>query len=737
MLDLRKSELRKLRTLKATSKMMKIAADDTPKREAAPYAWNGQQHTWENYQYGLYMRCQILQGILKVAFFLPDRMRLGGNLPSYELFICRDTGEFLTYDRNRDKWLTAKLDMLAWPLYVYKAKKTWINPQGFSTIKEYLEMKHGGYKGLLEYQIKVRKDELKRRHKKETNPWDLDMAQTPELPKDWDRWVHKVGIPENYIFYQYTRKGINRGYCSYCEKEVPIHNPRHNKKGKCTRCRHEITFKSIGKAGRVETKSAYMYLIQRCEDGFMIRGFSGTCCYQKGKYEKPQYFYRENRRVIYDRNGHGLRAYYWGDYKHTEFRWISSGLCSTLGWYDYSGKVYGRTLPDLGKHELRRTGLVECIRDMQIVDPERYLAVLQEVPQMEQLAKAGLSDLVRECISNYYSFKSYFHTYTTGNLTKMLGLDAQGLKRLRENKGGQQFLKWLRYEKVTEKPLPDKVIAWFCSQNIDANDLKFICDRMSMVQIYNYMRRQMQESKMSSREVLDTWGDYLSMAQRFGMDTNDAIIFRVRKLRQHHDELVERCHQNKDLTICAGEILKDYPRIEEVYQSIQEIYAFSDEDYTVIVPSRIEEIILEGEKLHHCLRGSERYWGRIESRESYVLFLRRTSELEKSYYTLEVEPAGTVRQKRTMFDRQEADIEDATKFLKKWQKEISKRLTDEERELAKVSRVLRIEEFAELREKQVIIHTGHLCGHLLVDVLMADLMEVTENVPVPMLPEAA
>ena len=157
----------------------------------------------------------------------------------------------------------------------------------------------------------------------------------------------------------------------------------------------------------------------------------------------------------------------------------------------------------------------------------------------------------------------------------------------------------------------------------------------------------------------------------------------------------------------------------------------------MIVPSCIEEIMLEGEHLHHCVGGSERYWERIERKESYVLFLRRTSDLQKSYYTLEIEPDGTVRQKRTMYDRQEADIEDAKKFLKKWQKEISRRLTDEERELAKTSRVLREQEFAQLRENQVIINTGYLRGHLLVDVLMEDLMETKEGATIPALPAAA
>lgn len=714
--------------------MMKMAAEDIPKRESYSYGWGHYERTV--YEYGLYMRCQTLHGILKVAIFLPDKMRMGGNMPAYELFICRDTGEFLTYDRNRDKWLTAKLDMLDWPNYVATSQKKWINPEGHSTIKQYLGMEHGGYKGLLEYQLKVRRDELKRRHKRETDPWDLDLSQTPELPRDWNRWVRKVGIPENYIYYKYTRKGADTGYCTYCEKEVPIKNPRYNKQGRCPCCRHEVTFKSVGRAGRVDTKEAYMYLIQRCEDGFMIRGFSGSGHYAKDRYENPEYCCRENRRAIYDHNGKALRAYYWGDYKQSEMRWIATNVCGTYyGWNNYSGRIYGKTLPDLKKKELKRTGLVEIIQNVESIDPERYLAVLKEVPQMEQLAKAGFPRLVQECLSNYSPLKSYFDKHGAGNLAKMLGTDAQGLKRLRENKGGQQFLKWLQYEKVTGKPLPDHVIAWFCNQNIMAGDLKFICGRMSIVQIYNYIRRQMRENKMSGREVLTTWADYLSMAQRFGMDVNDEIIYRVRKLRQRHDELVARCNQ-KELTLRAGEVLKDYPHIEQIYKSIQNTYAFAEKDYMVAVPSCIEEIMMEGEQLHHCAGGSERYWERIERRESYVLFLRRTSNPEKPYYTLEIEPDGTVRQKRTMYDRQEADIENAKKFLQRWQKEVAKRLTEKERELAKTSRVLREREFMQLRENQVVINTGYLRGHLLVDVLMEDLME-TEEVTMPALPVAA
>lgn len=727
---MKKGELKKLRTLKATKKMIEMAANDTIKMERVG-AW-AYSRVRESYKYGLYMRCQTLNGILKVAFFLTEHMRMGADLPAYELFINRETGEFLTYDRKADRWLTAKLDMLPWPGYVIYSEKKWINPEGSRTIKRYLGVSSGGYKGILEYQLKVRADELKQRHKRETAPWDLDMEQTPELPRDWDKWVSKVGIPGNYIFYCYDRKGVTKGYCTYCEKEVPVRHPKHNEQGTCTCCRHKITYKSEGKAaGVVRTDTVYMYLLQRCEDGVMIRGFEGDRTYRKEDYRNAGCHFTEVRRVILDREGYGLRAYSWSDYKNVETRWVKTDLCdrrskSYFYYYYYSrsyeGSVYGRTLPDLAKKELRKTGLMEMAAMAKEIDPEKYLAAWKSIPELERLAKAGLGTLAMECMYGRYSTEECFKNRLSGDLKKLLGIDSQELARLRRCNGGIRFLKWLQYEKMTEKPLPDHVIRWFCQESITTDDLKFISNRMSMVQIYNYVRRQMKENRMKSGEVLTTWSDYLAMAERFHMDTQDAIIYRVRKLRQRHDELVERSH-SKSLAIKAGEILKKYPHVEQIYESIKDIYEYSDKNYSVVSPRCIEDVLREGENLHHCVGSSDRYWERIERRESYVLFLRHSNDSGKAYYTLEIEPDGTVRQKRTMYDRQEADIEDAKKFLKKWQKKVSKRIGSEEKELAQISHSLREQEFAEMREKQLIINTGELSGRLLVDVLTEDLME--------------
>ena len=376
------------------------------------------------------------------------------------------------------------------------------------------------------------------------------------------------------------------------------------------------------------------------------------------------------------------------------------------------------------KKELKTTGLPHIIRAGIKDDPEIYLVMCRKYPEIEKMIKAGLFQLKKDYLycKRYYYNDDLKIVDKESSLTKMLGIDSQELKRLRSSNGGVHMLKWLQYEKITGKEIPDHIISWFCEENIQPKDLMFIQHKMSMIAICNYVRRQMSENRMKSKEVLNTWSDYLSMAKRLGIDTDDEIIFRARKLRKRHDELVKRCH-DKDLAIRAGEILEKYPHVEEVFSSIKEKYEFSDEDYTVVVPSCIEDMLHEGNNLHHCVADSERYFDRINRQEAYILFLRKTSAPNKSFYTLEIEPSGTIRQKRTFYDRQEKDIEAATPFLLKWQNEVSKRLTEADRALAKQSVVLRNQEFAQLQKDNVIIHTGVLAGEKLVDVLVKDLME--------------
>lgn len=422
----------------------------------------------------------------------------------------------------------------------------------------------------------------------------MDYCHSLELPIE----ITFVNNPDyrksNYIYSIYLAREYLDGdillmhgdlVCTYCEKDVPIKGkPRHNKTARCSCCRHEITYKAIGKLGwRLDTEEVCVYLIQPRADGFVVREFWAGKRYLKKDLKSPERYCVEHWRTIYDADLK-RRLYYWGLYKQLSMRWIAgipayswmgaNSIYNSHG--DKPGRVYGKTLPRL-KPILKKTGLLDWIYGHRmVVNPDAYFTVCNQLPQFEQIWKAGLSRLAGECEHNPGCMHGLIKEPKSTSLTKALGLDKQGLERLRRNDGDTDFLRWLQAEKKSGKPISGEVLIWFCEQKISRSDLRFIWSKMTAVQIYNFLRRQAETSQESVQQVLTTWQDYLSMAERLGIDTNDEIIYRVKLLRQRHDELVLRCKQ-MDKKGQAAEVLKRFPKVDRICQSIKAKYEYANE----------------------------------------------------------------------------------------------------------------------------------------------------------------
>ncbi len=720
---MKKSQLKKLKILYATKQMIEMAKKEVPKK----HEYDNQ----ESFGLSLFMRCQVEKGILKASLFFTRDLRIGSHKPAYQVFVDRESGNFVTWDSALGKWREAKVDSLEWPRAFWWTQK-YISPKDNKTLQNYLGVSEGDYDGLLEYQRKIREEQLVKRHKKETDAWDQYLAQVPKLPADWDHWVDKEGIEQNYIFYDYSRKKNQKGYCSWCEKEVPIEKPRHNKEGVCPACGRKIQFKARGRAGRFWTDKWYVYLLQDCKDGMVARRFSAWRYYRKGEYETPEYTCREERRVVY---GDGLtsRTFCYGLYKKRDFRWMEADSQSynRSGFYwhyfkeKYEGRLYGISLSDPECRGLERTGLLQFAQQNEQVDPEQYFYQLRKKPYLERLVKCGLFRLSGEV----YDGKAALEIKESSDFAKSIGIDRHRLKRLREHNGGSRYLRWLILEKSQGKEIPDSVIDYFSSHSIEANDLDFILGQMSVIRIKNFLEKQHKLSGRPPKELLSTWRDYLSMSVRLKRDITRELFFKPRNLLESHDEAVRLCG-NKEIAMRAAEVTGKYPDVDKLCQSMKEKFEFADKKYCIVAPEKVEDILYEGQALGHCANSSDIYYERIQNRESYILFLRKAEEPDKPYYTLEVEPDGTIRQKRTVGDRQNKDLEDAVEFLRKWQEEIQKRLTLEDYRLAEESSRLRAEEFKKLREEKAKIWHGHLQGQLLADVLERDLMEAVRSAKV-------
>ena len=190
------------------------------------------------------------------------------------------------------------------------------------------------------------------------------------------------------------------------------------------------------------------------------------------------------------------------------------------------------------------------------------------------------------------------------------------------------------------------------------------------------------------------------------------MVYRPKELRRRHDEAVAEI-ELREAELKADEYSRRFPEAEKVLKEIKERYEYENDTYMIMVPSRIVEIVEEGRALHHCAGNTDRYFDRIAQRETYICFLRKKAEPEVAYYTIEVEPSGTIRQHRGYLD-EEPEIELVKPFLREWQKAIRKRLTENDRKYAAISAVKREQNIEELKAKN---NTRVLEG------LMEDFME--------------
>lgn len=173
------------------------------------------------------------------------------------------------------------------------------------------------------------------------------------------------------------------------------------------------------------------------------------------------------------------------------------------------------------------------------------------------------------------------------------------------------------------------------------------------------------------------------MAKKIGENLKDSIVYRPRELERRHDEAVIAL-QEIDTKQRAEELREKFPNMEKVCREITPIYqSLKDEKYAVLVPQKIEDIIKEGKALHHCVGTQECYFDRISRKTSYIVFLRRQEELEKEFYTMEIEPDGNIVQKSKDYNRMGEEYEEAEPFLKKWKKNVLKKIRNQKKDPTK------------------------------------------------------
>lgn len=564
------------------------------------------------------------------------------------------------------------------------------------------------------------------------------MATVPEPRNRFRKWA--VSVVENHIMYMlpFRKKKTTKTLCSACQTQNEFERGtiKPGKLAVCSSCGAKCTVKRVDYENQNPVTgyrfSKEVLLFQKIDDEFCERHFSlayhadingehmdmveiGRIFYPAGSFSSdwkgdPETTKDKKQSIYFNKYNPWTGETFWDD------RNLSG--CSVI--VLRNGPVYTRNITKKMFEGTRyQYCAMELVKNRMSITPIDYLKKYDRMPQaMEMFVKMGMYRMAAGL--SLYDFNG------DGKPWERLGISKKNFNRLRHINGGRRALNWMRYEDGTGKTVDDETIKFFERESIDPDDISFVMDRMSGRQIMNCITRQHRQRKTDTKEILRLWRDYLSMASRMKMDVQKEIVYKPADIKQAHDDLVKLC-DNRNVMKRADEIVQKYPDVDDILWSIREKYEYSDDKYAVVVPKKIEDIIYEGRTLGHCLDKSDIYFDRIQRRESFIVFLRRMDDIKKPYYTMEIEPDGTTRQKRTTGDRQDKDFQEAVSFIRKWQGEVKKRLDRNDKNLAAQSAKLREEEFKELRKNQTKVWHGMLAGKLLADVLEADLMVASEH----------
>lgn len=723
---MRKEELRNLKRINATPKMVELARNNKGEQKYKGKGYGG-SYLSKSTLYDIMLRCQTRGKYLMVCIFFPDKVAAGELTPTYEIYCNHEGNEFITRILRKGeelRWSTAMVDNLdsvygsLSNAYWYEGaeKRIWQNEEGKASISGFLETEKKGIHGLLEWQRKARNRKILEAEQRQQAPWDADMALVPGVLPSFKAWMLKETPEKHFIIYKYDKKGAKEGFCSHCKRTVPVVKPRHNEDTKCPKCGVKAKYKVSSKIKTLAVNGHTAQCIQKIKGGIVIREFEHEQTYRNVDYRTPKCRISETHRTLIMEDGTS-RRYTYGFYKNKKHRWIprEGGYWN----YNYSKTMlYRKNLASIKKTFLKNSAI--DLWEKLPVGTEEYLVAENGNPAVEKLARIGMFTLAADLIRTSYD-KDLMNQDAT-ELTRMLKIDGARLKRLKAIDGEVIHLRWYQYEKMVNRVWPDEMIEDFGDSGFkDSSTFGFLPMPLSLVKIWNYLKRQQDLCGERMSQIVRTWDDYLDMARKAKFNIQSEQIWKPKDLKAAHQQVV-LVLQKGEMEKEAKKLEKKWPKVNGNLPKLQK-FEYSDGTYTILAPKGVIDIVKEGTALRHCVHTCDFYFDRIQKDETYLFFLRKAEQEDVPWYTLEVEPSGNIRQKRTTGDNQNKDFEEAVKFLKKWQKEFKKRMSEEEKALGIKANQARLDEYAKLREDGNRVWHGKLAGQLLADVLENDFME--------------
>lgn len=431
-----------------------------------------------------------------------------------------------------------------------------------------------------------------------------------------------------YLFIK-NDNGVNKAYCSKCGKEFETEHIKHNEVGICPVCGAKVEVKSL-RYGRKKCKNeaCFYYFEKSVVDPNMVvcKGYYVSKDYEVD-YKNPKIEYELYAIYIFEnKKAHMLKRNWWrGRYElrssifDFDQGWLAPMMCYCS--FESIGEAIKDTYFQYMPYKMfeGHYSMVKLFNE--------YC----KYPWIEQLCKIGFSSIIKDKLEGKHIYNCL--NYRGKNVFKILRLSRKDVKDIRTSNieitplflsiYQMQVKDNSRLSPVECKKIKDTFGGHFAH-------LVNVLKHTNMRKAVKYINKQYRKYEKSNNyfyyksNVVVTWSDYISDCIKLEMDlTCENMLFPKNVYTAHQNTIAQ-------VKIKASEYLNS--RIRKRLNSLEK-YKFEYNNLIIRAAESSNELIKEGEILHHCVGG---YAEKYASGKTNIFVIRKEDKLNIPYYTLEL-----------------------------------------------------------------------------------------------------
>ena len=525
--------------------------------------------------------------------------------------------------------------------------------------------------------VEQTRQEMKKRSMEERGElMDEDYRLCPEaLPEGLIDYIHREVLPKDRVII-YKRGNVN-GICTVCGTQVRAMGRRFTQSAyaTCPNCGARVSCVLEDGCAFAANYIENIVAVQKGTDGKTV--FFRQWLLRRdhtARWEHIEDFLQETVRYAIRgaKTAKWQKQGKWNYYMKTEryeldewTRWSDNRIYNG-GYYFYTGGIE-EALSGTAMQYADLDGYLAAERHNK--NPIYFLEYHAKYPVIEFLWKAGYRNIVHNRIFGMSKENRNAIRWERKKLKDCFKFPLRILKLMPPEEWNLNDIQrvndlWERYGgKIT-----DTEIQLVLESKVDIQLWSRATAYASVGKILKYIQKQTEKRKeenpdrrnVSKDESARIYRDYLQECEQLRIDLQDKEILFPKDLTAAHNRTMEQVKFEKNKA--------DQEKFQKAVEKLEK-FAWSEGEFFIRPAREQMELMAEGKTLHHCVGG---YIKRMAEGETAIFFLRKVSEPDKPFYTLELQKKRVI-QCRTEHNASYDRKPDVKKFVDMWMEKVVKK----------------------------------------------------------------